>query len=96
MSQKIVFNVVKMGFNVAINGFLRLHEFSMSQKNVFLMLKKSTLLMLQKKRLFHIRKLRAFLTSQSQSQSQSLNVTKNEFFKFWEQMVFNVTKNELF
>ena len=49
MSQKIVFNVVKMGFNVAINGFLRLHEFSMSQKNVFLMLKKSTLLMFQKK-----------------------------------------------
>ena len=54
MSQKIVFNVVKMGFNVAINGFLRLHknEFSMSQKNVFLMLKKSALLMLQKKGFF--------------------------------------------
>ena len=52
MSQKIVFNVVKMGFNVAINGFLRLHEFSMSQKNVFLMLKKSTLLMLQKEGFF--------------------------------------------
>ena len=52
MSQKIVFNVVKMGFNVAINGFLRLHEFSMSQKNVFLMLKKSTLLMFQKKGFF--------------------------------------------
>ena len=54
MSQKIVFNVVKMGFNVAINGFLRLHEFSMSQKNAFLMLKKSTLLMLQKKKGFFI------------------------------------------
>ena len=42
MSQKIVFNVAKMGFNVEINGFLRLHEnrFSMSQKNVFLMLEK--------------------------------------------------------
>ena len=25
MSQKIVFNVAKMGFNVEINGFLRLH-----------------------------------------------------------------------
>ena len=42
MSQKIVFNVAKMGFNVEINGFLRLHEngFSMSQKNAFLMLEK--------------------------------------------------------
>ena len=51
MSQKIVFNVAKMGFNVEINGFLRLHKnrFSMSQKNVLLMSKKSTLLMLQKK-----------------------------------------------
>ena len=51
MSQKIVFNVAKMGFNVKINGFLRLHKnrFSMSQKNVLLMSKKSTLLMLQKK-----------------------------------------------
>ena len=51
MSQKIVFNVAKMGFNVEINGFLSLHKnrFSMSQKNVLLMSKKSTLLMLQKK-----------------------------------------------
>ena len=51
MSQKIVFNVAKMGFNVEINGFLRLHKnrFSMSQKNVLLMSKKSTLLMLKKK-----------------------------------------------
>ena len=42
MSQKIVFNVAKMGFNVEINGFLRLHKtrFSISQKNVFLMLEK--------------------------------------------------------
>ena len=41
-SQKNVFNVAKMGFNVEINGFLRLHKsrFSMSQKNVFLMLEK--------------------------------------------------------
>ena len=42
MSQKIIFNVAKMSFNVAINGFLRLYKngFSMSQKNVFLMSKK--------------------------------------------------------
>ena len=60
MSQKIVFNVVKMGFNVEINGFLRLHEFSMSQKNVFLMLKKSTLLMLQKKGFFITENLELF------------------------------------
>ena len=42
MSQKIVFNVAKMGFNVEINGFLRLHKnrFSIPQKNVFLMLEK--------------------------------------------------------
>ena len=42
MSQKIVFNVAKMVFNVEINGFLRLHKnrFSISQKNVFLMLEK--------------------------------------------------------
>ena len=42
MSQKIGFNVSKMGFNVEINGFLRLHKnrFSISQKNVFLMLEK--------------------------------------------------------
>ena len=54
MSQKIVFNVAKMGFTVAINGFLRLHKngFSMSQKNVFLMLKKTALLLLQKKKAF--------------------------------------------
>ena len=26
MSQKIVFNVAKMGFNVEVNGFLRLHK----------------------------------------------------------------------
>ena len=54
MSQKIVFNVAKMGFTVAINGFLRLHKngFSMSQKNVFLMLKKSALLLLQEKGFF--------------------------------------------
>ena len=51
MSQKIVFNVAKMGFNVEINGFLRLHKnrFSMSQKKCPFNVKKSTLLMLQKK-----------------------------------------------
>ena len=51
MSQKIVFNVAKMGFNVEINGFLRLHKnrFSMSQKKGPFNVEKSTLLMLQKK-----------------------------------------------